>query len=246
MPPGELALAALAVFAVAALYSSVGHAGASGYLAVMTLLFGLTEAVAKPTATTLNILVASVTTIQFARAGCVPWRRLAPFVLGSVPLAFFGGVLKLTDPTYKRVVGVVLLLSAVRLAVQLAPAAADRRPTVWLAVLIGAGVGLLAGLTGTGGGVFLTPVLLLFRWADAKPAAGASAAFILANSVAGLAGQAQKGLALPPETPYLLAAAGLGGLLGSTLGAWRFGGLTLRRVLAGVLLLAGGKLILGA
>lgn len=246
MPLETLLLVAVLVFAVAALYSSVGHAGASGYLGVMALV-GLQQAVAKPTATTLNILVATITLVQFARAGHFPWRLLWPFLVGSVPLAYVGGTTTLPDQTYKRVVGVVLLLAAVRLAIGTWPTipGGARRPPILVAMLIGAGVGLLSGLTGTGGGIFLTPILILFRWADAKPAAGASAGFILANSVAGLAGQWRAGLALPAELPYWVAAAGLGGLFGSTVGAWRFGGTTLRRVLAAMLVAAGAKLVAG-
>lgn len=243
----DLLLVALLLLAVAALYSSVGHAGASGYLAVLTLLFGIEQAVAKPTATVLNIPVAVITLTQFARAGHFRWEFLWPFLLGSVPFAFYGGKVTLPDQTYKLVVGAVLLAAAVRLAVGTWPTVPGgvRRPPILVAVGVGAGIGLLSGLTGTGGGIFLTPLLVLFRWADPKPAAAVSAAFILANSVAGLAGQLKTGVEFRPEMPYWVAAAVLGGLVGSSFGAWRLGGTTLRRLLAVVLVVAAVKLIGG-
>ena len=232
------------LFVVAVLYSSVGHAGASGYLAVMAL-FGLQQDLAKPTALGLNILVATIALILFARSHYFSWRVVWPFALGSVPFAYLGSVITISDQTYKLAVGVVLWVAALRMAFGnlRTPRGHTVHPPVLLAIVIGIGIGMLSGMTGTGGGIFLTPLLIVFRWSDPKPAAGVSAAFILVNSLAGLAGQWQNGLVLPPEMPYCLVAAGSGGLIGSYLGATRFGGTLLLRLLAAVLIVAGAKLI---
>lgn len=187
MPSLEILLFLL-IFVVAALYSSVGHAGASGYLAVMAL-FGLQQSVAKPTALTLNILVATITVAQFARARHFSQRLLWPFLVGSLPFAFFGGAITLPDSGYKVVVALVLFVAALRLILPMVTKEQTTTPPrALIAIPTGAAVGLLAGLTGTGGGVFLTPLILFFRWADTKTAAGISAAFILGNSLAGLVG----------------------------------------------------------
>ncbi|QEL13568.1 sulfite exporter TauE/SafE family protein [Limnoglobus roseus] len=242
MSPEELLLVAL-IFVVAALYSSVGHAGASGYLAVMTF-FNLQQSVAKPTALTLNIFVASITVFQFARAGHFSWRILWPFLVGSMPFAFFGGAVKLPDYGYRLVVALVLLVAAVRLMIRGTPVKGDTKPpAIPVAIVTGAGVGLLAGLTGTGGGVFLTPLLLFFRWADTKAAAGVSAAFILGNSLTGLAGNYSNGNGLPEVNPVWVAVAGVGGLIGSYFGARKFETGVLRKLLGVALLVAVVKLI---
>lgn len=243
MPPEQIVLVAL-IFVVAALYSSVGHAGASGYLAVLAF-FGLQQAVAKPTALALNILVATITVAQFARAGHFSKRILWPFLIGSMPFAFTGGSITLPDYGYKLVVALVLLVAAYRLMIKAVPKdAVTNPPSLFVAVPTGAGVGLLAGLTGTGGGVFLTPLLLFFRWADTKSAAGVSAAFILGNSLAGLAGIFSKGNLLPWIEWKWLAAAGVGGLIGSYLGARKFESGLLRKLLGVALLVAVVKLVM--
>jgi hypothetical protein len=238
-----LGLCAL-IFVAALLYSMVGHAGASGYLAAMAL-YGLAPAVMKPTALTLNILVATVGTIQFARAGHFSWRLFWPFALGSVPLAFLGGALAVPIPVYKTILGVVLLFAAWRLFVsapraESAPTRDVPRP---LAVTSGAGIGFLAGITGVGGGIFLSPVMLLMRWADAKKTAAVSVAFILVNSIAGLLGHLSSVRTLPREIGPLAAVALLGGIIGSTLGSRRLPSPALRRMLAIVLVVAAVKLI---
>lgn len=242
MPPLEILLVAL-LFVVALLYSSVGHAGASGYLAVLAF-FGLQQAVAKPTALALNILVATITVAQFARAGHFSWRLLAPFLIGSMPFAFTGGSITLPDYGYKLVVAFALLVASLRLMMKtVAKDETASPPRTIVAIPTGAGVGLLAGLTGTGGGVFLTPLLLFFRWADTKAAAGISAAFILGNSLAGLAGIYSKGNSLPMIEWTWLAAAGIGGLIGSYLGSKKFEVGILRKLLGVALLVAVVKLV---
>jgi uncharacterized membrane protein YfcA len=245
MTPVEL-LAALAVgvFVVAMLYSSVGHAGASGYIAVMSLL-GLAPAEIKPTALALNILVASIGALQFWRAGHFSWRLFWPFALLSIPFAFLGGYLDLPTQVFKVLVGVVLLVSSLRFVLKPPPETEPREPPRAVAGASGAGLGLLAGLTGTGGGIFLTPLLLFMHWARAKQAAAVSALFILVNSIAGLAGNVGATKHFPRFALVLLLAAGIGGAIGSWFGSRRFDPLAIKRLLAVVLLIAGLKLILG-
>ncbi|NLF67787.1 MAG: sulfite exporter TauE/SafE family protein [Candidatus Anammoximicrobium sp.] len=243
MTPDQVPLLALAILVVAFLYSSVGHAGASGYLAVMSL-FSLAPDVIRPTALALNILVACIGSWQFWRAGHFSWRLFWPFALLSVPLAFLGGYLNLPAPVFKVLVGIVLLLSAVRLLFH--PAADEflREPSRPLAMSAGAGLGLLSGLTGTGGGIFLTPLLLLLHWAHAKRAAAVSAVFILVNSVAGLAGNLSSMRQFPRFAVVLAVTAVIGGTAGSYLGSCRYPQVVIKRLLAAVLLIAGVKLIL--
>jgi uncharacterized membrane protein YfcA len=233
-------------FVAAILYSSVGHAGASGYLAAMGLL-GVAPESMRPTALALNILVASIVTVRFHLAGQVHWRSVVPFVLASVPLAFIGGGLSLPAALYKPLVGAVLLVAAGRLAMTAGRAGArdERTPRVPLppALLVGGLIGLLSGLVGTGGGIFLTPVIVFAGWTGTRAAAGISSAFILANSIAGLLGNVASVQALPPALPIWLAAVAAGGLVGAELGARRLGTVGLRRALALVLLVAGLKLI---
>lgn len=237
-----------AFLGAAILYSSVGHAGASAYLAAMGLL-GVSPDVARPTALALNIVVASFVTFRFWRRGHLFWRALAPFLIGSVPLAFLGGSLPISGALYKQLVGVVLIVAAVQLARTARRAAhadtghaAPRVPTV-PAIAIGGAIGLLSGLTGTGGGIFLSPTLLIAGWAEQRATAGLSAAFILANSVAGLAGNLARLAALPAALPLWLALVILGAAIGSELGSRQGHTLQLRGLLSVVLVIAGIKLI---
>jgi uncharacterized membrane protein YfcA len=238
-----IAVAVPAVLVVAFLYSSVGHAGASGYIATMTLL-GFATVVIKPTALILNILVATIGAIQFGRAGHFSWSLFWPFALLSVPAAFIGGYLKLPVEWFKVLVGVVLLCSAVRLVVRQGDPKETRRPPKPVAIACGAVIGLLSGLTGTGGGIFLTPLMLFARWAYTKQVAAVSVLFILLNSIAGLIGFAAGGQPVPPVAGVLGAAAVAGGAVGSYLGSARFPVRTIQWLLAVVLLIAGTKLTL--
>jgi uncharacterized membrane protein YfcA len=238
-------LLALLILCAAMLYSSVGHGGASAYLAVMAL-FGTSPAVMRPTALVLNLFVAGIAAAQFAHAGHFRWHLFWPFAVTSIPMAFLGGRLTLPDPTYRRILGAVLLFAAVRLALRFAsPADTAPRPMrIPLAMLLGAVIGMLSGLTGVGGGIFLSPLLLVGRWAEPKPTAAVSAAFIWVNSLAGLLGRPGSLALLPPSTILWVAAAVLGGLIGAGQGSRRLASMTLRRLLALVLLVAGVKLIL--
>lgn len=235
-------LIVLAVFLVAVLYSSVGHGGASGYLAVMAFLAVAPE-ITRPTALVLNLFVASVGAFQFYRAGHFSWGIFWPFAVTSIPFAFIGGMIQLPTNVYKIVLGLVLLFTAFRLAWSFSKSVEIKAPTLSIALICGACLGLLSGLVGVGGGIFLTPLLLLMNWSEAKTAAGVSALFILVNSAAGLLGNYRQVGVLPSDVWLWIVAAVLGGVIGSLLGAKRFDSLTLRRVLAVVLLMAAIKLI---
>jgi hypothetical protein len=230
------------VFVIALLYSSVGHAGASGYIAVMSLL-SLAAAEIKPIALALNILVASIGSIQFWRAGHFSWSLFWPFVLLAVPFAFLGGYLNLPTRVFQVIVGIVLLVSAAQFLVRPPAEGEPRPPARPLAVGVGAGLGLLSGLTGTGGGIFLTPLLIFLRWARTKTAAATSALFILLNSIAGLLGNISATQTFPKFGLSLLVAAAIGGLVGSHFGSRRFVPALIKRLLAIVLVIAGFKLI---
>lgn len=242
MPLDTLALLTIGVLVVAFLYSSVGHAGASGYIAVMALA-SLAPAQIKPTALALNIVVATIGALQFARAGHFHWRLFWPFALASIPMAFLGGRLDLPADWFRLLVGVVLLLSAAYFFWHPEVDEARGRPALPVALGAGAGLGLMAGLTGTGGGIFLTPLLLLAKWAKTKEAAATSALFILCNSIAGLAGNFSSTQHIPAYVAPLAAAVVVGGAGGSWFGARRFAPARIKRILAVVLVIAGVKLV---
>ncbi len=243
----ELFLITAAIFVVAVLYSSVGHAGASAYLAVMALA-GVAPATMKPTALVLNLLVGTTATIKFARAGHFSLAGLWPFAVASIPMAYVGGAMQIPVHGFRILVGAVLLVAAVQLLIDWRGRrdneASAHRPGLPVALLAGAGIGLLAGLTGTGGGIFLSPLLLFAGWARTRETGGITAPFVLLNSAAALSGNLASVQALPPEVLFWAPAALVGGLIGSELGARRVAPETFRRLLGMVLLLAGCKLIL--
>lgn len=209
-------------------------------------LVGLEQTVMRPTALVLNLFVATIVIARFHAAGALPWRQLVPLAVGSVPAAFVGGSIDLPGEIYRPLVAAVLLAGAWRLfTARTTEADEQARPGVpWLAgVAAGAGIGLLAGLSGTGGGIFLTPLLVLAGWTRTREAAGLSGAFILVNSLSGLGGLLAGGFTLPANLPIWITAVVAGGLLGSWLGAARFSILQLRRVLALVLVVAALKLV---
>ena len=243
MTPESIPWLAACVLVVAFLYSSVGHAGASGYIAVMSL-FSLAPADIKPTALALNIIVSLIATWQFWRAGHFSWSFFWPFALLSIPLAFIGGYVNLPTHVFKVLVGAVLLFSAFRFLTR-PPAESETRPLPRpVALATGAGLGLLSGLTGTGGGIFLTPILLFMHWASTKRAAATSALFILVNSTSGLLGNISSAKRFPEFAWILAIAAIAGGTAGSYLGSHRFDHVLIKRLLAVVLVIAGLKLIL--
>jgi len=244
MTPTDITLLHLAIGAIAFLYASVGHAGASGYIAVLTLA-GLASDIVRPTALVLNILVATLTTYQFHRAGYFRWHRFWPFAALSVPAAFLGGYIHVPTELFKTLIGAILLLSAARFAVKTEDPPVTRFPPLGVALAVGAGLGLLSGLTGTGGGIFLTPIMLLLGWATTRETAAVSAPFILVNSISGLSGFLSSGRSLPAVAATLAVVAVAAGGLGGYYGSRRFPVRAIRLLLAVVLLVAGAKLVLG-
>jgi len=232
------------IFIVALLYSTVGHAGASGYLAAMAL-FGIAPIVMKPTALVLNILVAWIGTIRFYRSGFFSWRTFWPFAAASIPMSFIGGAITLPDAVYKTIVGVVLLYSSVRLFFSAAKADAHKTKLVpiWIALIVGGVIGLVSGLTGVGGGIFLSPVLLLMHWAKTRETSGISATFIMVNSIAGLLGHISSVSHVSGDIAIFGAAAVIGGLIGTELGTRVLPVAGIRRWLSIVLVVAGVKLL---
>lgn len=244
MDATTIALVAALMALAAALYTSVGHAGASGYLAIMAL-FAVAPATMRPTALVLNIIVASLTTFRFARAGQVNWRLLAMFVAGAVPAAFVAGGVALPGHYYRPIVGVVLWVAAVRLLwpLELASLREPHPPHPVVAILAGAAIGVLSGLTGTGGGIFLSPLILFFGWEAVRRTSGTAAGFILAVSIAGLAGSLSSVGRLPGELPIFVAAVVAGAAIGTQLGVARLPSGRLLQMLGVVLVIAGAKLI---
>lgn len=244
MDPTTTTVLAFLVLLLAALYASVGHGGGSGYLAAMALL-EVTPEYMKPTALSLNILVASIGSYQFYRAGCFRWSLFWPFAVTSAPLAYIGGTLSLAPGIYRPIVGVVLIISAYALIVrkQRSVPAEGRRIPRGLALVAGAAIGLLSGLTGIGGGVYLSPILILSGWAEPRIASAIAAVFILMNSIAGLAGHVAFVAAPPSYLPILAAAAILGGWFGARIGSRFASPALILRLLAAVLVIAGIKMV---
>jgi uncharacterized membrane protein YfcA len=231
---------------VAALYASVGHGGASAYLAIMALLH-VEQAVARPTALVLNLFVAAIAWWQFTEGRRFPARLFASLAVSAIPMAYLGGQIHLPADWYRPAVGIILLVAAVQLLWR-PRALVAREPGAppWpVLVSVGAGMGFLAGLTGTGGGIFLSPLLILAAWASARETAGVAAAFIFVNSAAGLAGNLSSFGELPDALPLFVGAVIAGGAAGSWLSAKRLPRATMLRLLSVVMLIAGGKLIIG-
>ena len=238
-------IAALLALA-AALYSTVGHGGASAYLAIMAL-FSVAPETMRPTALTLNLIVAGIALIQYARARQINFKLLLMFVVTAAPAAFIGGGIHIPPEYYRPLIGALLWAAALRLFWQ--PSETVRRvtrpPSAAIALPAGAALGLLAGLTGTGGGIFLSPLIILFGWEDARRTSGVAAGFIFLNSAAGLAGNFASLGNLPSELPDFAAAVLLGALVGTWLGAGRLPKPRLLQWLGVVLVIAGAKLIFG-
>lgn len=247
MEAAVTALLAAGMLVAAFGYASVGHGGASAYLAAMALA-GIAPAEMRPVALTLNVAVSALGTYKFWRAGHFDWRLFWPFAAVSIPFAYLGGAITLPGQAYRMLVGGVLLYAAWQLwrsGALTGEMRQPRRPPLAWAMLIGAGMGLLAGLTGVGGGIFLSPLLLMLGWAGTKQTSAVAAPFILVNSLAGLAAIAvARSAALPGYAWFLLPAVIVGGWLGAEYGARRFANPLVRRVLALVLAAAGAKMVL--
>ncbi len=233
-------LLALSIFVVAFLYASVGHGGASGYLAILSL-WAIPAQQMAASALVLNLLVSGVALASFAKAGHFSWRLTWPFALASVPFAWLGGWLQVAPQAYDWLLSLVLFVAAWRLWIKFPAASVVGRPKLVVALPAGAGIGMLSGIVGVGGGIFLSPLIVLKRWADPKRAAAASTLFILVNSAAGLLGRAGRGVLAGGPLIGLILPAVLGGAVGSRLGANHFSGMVLRRLLAAVLIIAALK-----
>lgn len=232
-----------AVFLAALLYSSVGHGGASGYLAAMAMA-GVAPAIMKPAALSLNILVSSIAVVRFSQVRAFSWRIFLPLMVTSVPFSYLGGRLSLSTGIYRPLVGAVLLYAAWQLSRTVSDEKPPApRPAKWVFPLAGALLGFLSGLTGVGGGIFLSPMLLYFGWASPRVVSGISAAFIFVNSIAGLLGLMSGQVQLPAALPYWALAAFAGGMIGSEYGSRRLTNPLIKKVLVLVLLIAGFKML---
>ncbi len=241
----EILLAIAGLMGLAAvLYTAVGHGGASAYLAIMAL-FAVPATVMKPTALVLNLVVAGFASVRYIRAGQFDARLLLAFAVTAVPMAFVGGRIELPGEVYRPLVGLVLWAAALTFLFPTTKAV-DRAPTsppLRVTLPAGAAIGLLAGLTGTGGGIFLSPLILLFGWQEPRKTSGVAAVFIVANSLSGLAGSVSSLKSLPPELPILVAAVACGAVLGTWLGVSCLPRKQLLQALGVVLTVAGAKLV---
>ena len=248
MPADATLLLAILFLVVGALYASVGHAGASGYLAVMALM-GVAPESMRSTALAVNVVVATIAFSHYASAGHFSWRFLLPFAIASMPAAFIGGAISLPAEWLRLSIGAVLAFSAIRMGwTSLRPAAARREardPALAAKLLAGAAIGFAAGLTGTGGGIFLSPLILLCGWAEPRRTAATASLFILVNSLSGLGGLVQAGWTPPIDLWPLAIAAATGGFAGAFLGSRRATPRTLNLLLAAVLAVAAAKLLIG-
>lgn len=232
-------------FIIAFVYSTVGHGGASGYLALMVFLNFVPEQI-RPTALVLNILVSAIASMQYYRNGYFKKELFIPLILLSVPLAFLGSRVQLSPSVFKIILGICLLLSVIRILGLIGNNSSEtlRKMPLPIALFIGGGIGLISGMIGIGGGILLSPVLLIFRWADIKQTAALAAPFILVNSLSGLAGLMSRHLVFPDRMMWWVVATLIGGLLGSYWGSHRFNSVVLKYLLATVLLFAAGKLLM--
>lgn len=234
----------LAILIAAIMYSSVGHGGASGYLAIMAL-FAFHPELMKTSALTLNLFVAGIAFFSFYKANHFKFKLLWPFILTSIPFSFIGGLVSIDARLYKILLGVCLLIAVARILLKPRKEIVEIRSlNIPIAVVIGVLLGFFSGLIGIGGGIILSPLILLLRWGSIKETAAVSAAFIFLNSASGLAGKAFTGITYSPEIFIMVAVAITGGLIGSNIGSFRLSSIKLSYSLAIVLLIASVKLFL--
>ena len=228
---------------VAFLYASVGHGGASGYLALMALFSFAPEAM-KPTALLLNLFVAAIAFYHYHKAGHFNKKLFFSFALASIPLAFVGGMIDVDASIYKKILAVLLIFAILKMLNVFGKESSQIKDVkIWQGIIVGGAIGFFSGLIGIGGGIILSPVILLLHWGRMKEAAAVSALFIWVNSAAGLAGQFSNGLVLNSQLFLLVSIALVGGFFGSYLGSQQFNNKALRYVLASVLIIASIKLI---
>jgi uncharacterized membrane protein YfcA len=231
------------LFIVAFLYASVGHGGASGYLALM-VIFSFAPSVMKPTALLLNLFVSAISFYQFYRGKHFLWKIFLPFAIASIPLAFLGGTIHIDPSVYKKILGVLLLVPITRfIFFPNIPVSEIKPSNTYISLLIGGIIGFLSGLIGFGGGIILSPILLLLKWTNQKQTAAISALFIFVNSLSGLAGQLSKGIQFSSGMYLYVGIAVAGGCFGAYLGALKFNQTILKYMLAIVLIMAAVKLI---
>ena len=229
---------------IAFMYASVGHGGASGYLALMAI-FAIEPELMRSSALVLNVFVAGIAFSHYARSGFFKWKIFLPFAIGSIPMAFIGGSMTLDPSVYKKVLGICLIFAILKILGVFGRESDNiRKLDFFPGILIGAILGFISGIIGIGGGIILSPVILLFHWADMKTTAAVSALFILVNSIGGLAGLYFSGNFNPVSNLYLwVVVALLGGFLGGYLGSSRISNKALRKVLGTVLIFASIKLL---
>jgi uncharacterized membrane protein YfcA len=232
------------LFLVSLVYSSVGHGGASGYLAALSLL-GMSPEQMRPAALVLNVFVSMIAFVQYYRGGHFRWRLFLPFAILSIPMAFLGSFVKLGPAVYKQILGLFLVVAVLRILgiFNWKGKTEIRKMPLYAGLTTGGILGFVSGMIGIGGGIILSPVILLFRWGNLKETAAVSALFILVNSLAGLSGLWKQGTSWPPELHWWILVAVGGGIIGSWWGSHRADNIVLRYVLAIVLLLAAIKLI---
>lgn len=232
-----------AVFVAAFLFALAGHTGASAYLAIFGLA-GMTPDIIKPTVLSLNVVVGTVAVYKFSRAGHFSWRLIWPFILTSIPFSFLGGLISLPTPIYRILVGVVLVYAALRMLfdVPTKNGTPPDFPPIWLSMLLGAGIGFTGGLIGIGGGILLSPILLLTNWAGPQLTAGTIAVFVLVNSISGLLGHWSVSMQLPSQLPIWGVVALVGGWIGAEIGSRRLSANFLRRMLGLILLISGSRM----
>lgn len=236
----------IAFVIVALLYASVGQAGGTGYVAVMGVL-GFAPDVIKPAALALNVMVATIACWRFHRAGLLTWRTCYPFAILGAPFSLLGGATNLPAEIYQPIVGTLLLIAALQMLLSargVADKGAAAQPPFIRSLIVGGAIGYISGITGVGGGIFLAPLILALGWIATRQAAGASAAFNLLNSATALAGVWATMPALPPGLPIWLLSVGLGGFIGSWLGAGLLPPRAMRLLLAMLLLAAGVRMLM--
>jgi uncharacterized membrane protein YfcA len=244
MTPELIPFLAICIFVVAMMYASVGHGGASGYLAIMAL-FSLHPETLKPTALMLNIVVAGVGTYLYCSAKQFSWRVFWPFVTTSIPLSFLGGSFNLPPDFYRPILGLFLFYAAWRLFVRHKYDEYESKPpSVPLAMIVGGVLGFASGLIGVGGGIFLSPLMILLRWAKVREVSGIAAMFILVNSVSGLLGHLSSLQHVPSYAPTLAGMALVGGTLGALCGSRHLPVATILKAMSFMMVLAGGKMFL--
>ena len=241
----EYYLILILLLIVAFLYASVGHGGASGYLGMMVLL-EISPALMKPSALLLNMIVSAIATIQFYKAGYFRKNIFIPFVILSVPFAFIGSRVVLPDHVYKIILGICLLISVIRILMMNYFQTISNKRSLPLvpALIIGAGIGIVSGMIGIGGGILLSPILLIFKWADIRESAAVAAPFIFINSLSGMTGLWSAGISFTQDIVWWVVAASIGGLLGSYSGSKKFNTVVLKYVLSVVMIIAATKLFI--